>query len=225
MSRRRALAAMFTLSLALPGAAQAAMVSYAFYGDDDWFGLSPETPDSIDPVTGQADGTDAPLTDTRLIAADCGVVECLAPPFTPTGSFTPFVTLGVVTAATLTMRMGAFDSGPDPFDGPNVLLLDGLAVPSGFLDGFSTDDTNDVQTRSVALPGAFFPLLADGAVSLAGTHVSNDTASGSFQVDMLRLQVVSEAPPPPADVPLPGGAPLALAGLGALAVIGARRRG
>ena len=172
-------------------------------------------------IAGQASGADAPFTDTPLIADDCGVVICNFPPFAPTGGFDAFATLGVVTEATLTIRVGAFDSGPNPFDGPNVILLDGLAVPSSFINGFSTQNTNNVQTRTIMLPSAFFPLIADGDVSLAGTHISNDTASGSFQVDMLSLTVTHEEPVP---APLPPAAALALAGLGALWLGGGRKR-
>ena len=202
-------------------AAEAAVIT-TYYGDDDGFGLGKTGPtDTIDPVTSQADGTDAPFTDLRLIADDCGVVACDAPPFAPVDGFDPFTTLGVVTKAVLTLRVGAFDSGPNPFDGPNVILLDGLAVPSSFINGFSTQNTNNVQTRTIMLPSAFFPLIADGDVSLAGTHISNDTASGSFQVDMLSLTVTHEEPVP---APLPPAAALALAGLGALWLGGGRKR-
>jgi hypothetical protein len=210
----RLLAALAAICFAAP---VSAATVYTFYGDDDGFGVGKTGPtDTINPVNSNS-STDAEYTDLRLIGTDCAGTPCVAPAFMPTGSFTPFAVDGVVVSAQLTMRLGAFDSGPAPFDGPNVLKLDGMAVDPSFLSAFSSLDTNFVQTRTLPLDPAFFALLNDGMVRLAGTHISNDTGSGSFQVDMLRLKVVSEPPPPPPpSVPLPGSAALVLAGLLAL---------
>ncbi|MGG7565124.1 hypothetical protein ACQ5SO_03040 [Rhodovulum sp. DZ06] len=216
-------AAATALACALPVSAGAATIT-VYYGDDDGFGVGKfATGEVIDPLTSQADGSDAPLTDTRLIADDCGVIACAAPPFAPTGGFPVFSTEGVVTFARLTMRMGAFDRGPNPFDGPNRLVLDGLAVPDQFFTYFSSLDTNEVRVVNYVLPQEFFPLLADGTVSLAGTHISNDTASGSFQVDMIALTITSEPPPPPADVPPPAPMALMASALGLLGLTALRR--
>lgn len=204
------------LVLCFASSASAATV-YSYYGDDDGFGVGKTGPtDTIDPVNSSS-SSDAEFTDQRLIGTMCGGTPCAAPAFMPTGSFTPFVVDGVVVSAQLTMRVGAFDSGPTPFDGPNVLKLDGMTVDPSLLSGFSSLDTNYVQTRTLVLDPGFFALLNDGMVSLSGTRISNDIGSGSFQVDMLRLKVVSEIPPPPPpSVPLPGSAALALTGLLAL---------
>lgn len=212
----RLLAALLAVCVAAP--ATAATVT-TYYGDDDGFGIGKTGPtDTINAVNSNAT-SDAEFTDLRLIGTNCAGTPCAAPAFAPTGNFTPFVVDGIVVSAQLTMRVGAFDSGPNPFDGANILRLDGLAVDPSFLSGFSSLDTNYVQTRTIVLDPAFHALLNDGFVSLVGTHISNDTGSGSFQVDMLRLRIVSEPPPPPpppSAVPLPGSAALALAGLLAL---------
>lgn len=209
------------LALCIAAPASAATVT-TYYGDDDGFGLGKTgSSDTISPTNSNAT-LDAEFTDLRLIGTNCSGAPCAAPAFAPTGNFTPFTVDGIVVSAMLTMRVGAFDSGPNPFDGANILRLDGLAVDDSFLSGFSTLNTNKVQTRSIMLDPAFFTLLNDGMVSLAGTHISNDTGSGSFQVDMLRLQIVSELPPPPpAAVPLPGSAALALTGMFAIGAMSA----
>lgn len=215
----RLLAAIFAIWFAAPAFA-ATVVTY--YGDDDGFGLGKfGPPDTINATNSNA-SLDAEFTDLRLIGSNCAGSPCAAPAFAPTGGFTSFVVDGIVVSAQLTMRMGAFDSGPTPFDGANILRLDGMAVDGSFLSGFSALNTNGIQTRSITLDPAFFALLNDGSVSLLGTHISNDTGSGSFQVDMLRLSIVS-APPPPS-VPLPGSAVLALSGLLAFGVAARRTR-
>jgi hypothetical protein len=213
-----------TLTLALIAMAAlctpaAAATLYAYYGDDDGFGVGKTGAlDTIDPVNSHS-ASDAALTDVRLIGTNCGGTPCVAPAFAPVDSFTAFSLGGeIMVSAQLTMRVGAFDSGPNPFDGPNVLKLDGMAVDASFLSGFSSLDTNKVQTRTIVLSSAFFALLSDGSVSLRGTHISNDTNSGSFQVDMLRLTMVTEPPPPPPpSVPAPGSAALALSAMAMLA--------
>ncbi len=207
------------LAICLAAPASAATVD-AYYGDDDGFGIGKTGPtDTINAVNSNA-VSDAEFTDIRLIGTNCAGSPCAAPAFAPAANFTPFAVDGVVVSAMLTMRVGAFDSGPNPFDGANILRLDGLAVDGSFLSGFSSLDTNFVQTRTIVLDPAFYSLMNDGVVSLAGTHISNDTGSGSFQVDMLRLRIVSEPPPPPPpSVPLPGSAALALTGMLAFATL------
>ncbi len=69
-------------------------------------------------------------------------------------------------------------------------MLDGLDVaPLGFF-GLFTDKSgsrfasdNLIETVSLALTPAFFPLLADGAVCLAGSFITEGRLSGSFQVE------------------------------------------
>lgn len=165
-----------------------------FYGDDDGFGIG-TTSGSIDPTVSNADPGDADGTDTRLIGAGF-----LAPGFTPTGGFDPFSVTGTITSAILTIRFGGFDSGPNPVDGPNQLFLDGLEVSPAFLSGFNSANTDLVETQSFALDSSFFSLLSDGAVSLAGTTISEDSGSGSFQIDFLSLEITTDmgAVPEPA---------------------------
>ncbi len=169
-----------------------------FYGDDDGFGIG-ATSGTIDPTISNAGVGEAPLTDVRLIGTGY-----LAPPFNPTGSFNPFAILNVIASATLTMRTGAFDSGPSPVNGPNQIFLDGLLVDSSFINSFSSANTNNVETLSINLNASFFPLLADGLVSLAGTHISEDSGSGSFQIDFLRLDIETASIPEPATLLLLG---------------------
>ncbi len=84
-----------------------------------------------------------------------------------------------------------------------------MTVDAGFLDGFSTAHSNIIETRSFVLPAAFFALFADGSVSLNGTRITEDSGSESFQIDFLRLDIVTSVPEP-SSLALFG---LALAGL------------
>ena len=184
-----------------------------FYGDDDGFGVGETAGAMSSSTTSNAGVGEAPGTDVRLIG-----IGFDAPPFDPAGGFDPFVIpLGHdIVSASLTLRTGAFDSGPNPVDEgdgfPNTIVLDGLPVPATFLDGFSDSDTEDIETRSVALDPSFFADLSDGAVSLAGTHISEDSGSASFQIDFLRLDIdVERAVPEPVTATLGG---LGLACLG-----------
>jgi hypothetical protein len=108
------------------------------------------------------------------------------------------------------MRLGSFDSAP-PLDGPNVVYLDGMLVDPAFINSFSSvDDHNFIETKSISLDAAFFALLADGNVSLAGTYLSEATGSHRFQVDFLRLDIQTSAVPVPAAVWLFGSGLLGL---------------
>jgi len=193
------------LTVAVSPIARGAAVT-AFYGDDDGFGVG-QTVVLTDPNVSHAGPGEAPFTDVRLIG-NSSTFD--APAFTPTGSFQAF-TAGTILSATLTLRAGAFDSGPNPVDGPNMIFLDGMLVAPAFIDSFSQLDTNLVETRSIVLPPSFFALLADGSVSLNGTRISEDAGSQSFQIDFLRLDIVTAAVPEPATLFLFG---IGLAGLG-----------
>ena len=204
----------FLLIVGLLAAPASAATVTAFYGDDDGFGVGETSGSLTSPNTSNAGVGEAAFTDIRLIGTGN-----LAPAFAPTGGFTPFVIpVGdIITAATLTMRTGAWVSGPNPVDGPNSILLDGLAVPTSFFDLF-TNQTDLIETRSISLDPSFFAALADGSVSLNGTLSSENFGDESFQVDFLRLDIeTAPAVPEPTS--------MALFGLTALGFgVGFRRR-
>ena len=200
-----------------------AAVITTFYGDDDGFGIG-ATSGGIDPVMSHQGPGEAPLTDRRLVGSFFGPAFFA---FTPAGSFAAFVIpFGEsIISATLTLRTGAWDSGPNPVDGvgTNRIVLDGLALSPDFLDDFSSmEDFPDVEQHSIALSPAFFAALADGQVSLGGTRLSEDFGSGSFQVDFLRLDI--QTAPFPADAPEPGSVLLFGAGLLGWAALRKRRK-
>jgi hypothetical protein len=181
------------IALKLGGVAQAASIT-TFYGDDDGFGVGQTTGTLTDPDTShKKQRGEAPLTDQRLVGG-----SFFFPAFAPTGSFNPFrINPGeIITAASLTLRTGAFDSGPNPVGGLNRILLDGLEVPSSFINGFSTVNGNQIETQTINLASSFFSRLADGLVSLAGTYISDASGSGSFQVDFVRLDITTQAADP-----------------------------
>lgn len=195
--------------------AHASLVT-AYYGDDDGFGVG-ATSGTMDPLVSNQDPGEAPLTDAQLIAtawegagAGCSPTECGA--FNPGGSFDAFVLDGPIISAVLTLRTGSLDT-TDPMEGPNVIYLDGMPVDPLFIGGFSTGNTDAIETRSISLNAAFFPLLADGSVSLAGTRLSETAGSRQFQVDFLRLEITTAAVPVPAAVWLFGSGLLGLVGI------------
>ena len=201
-------------------------VTITYYGDDDGFGVG-ETSGNISDVNTSHQGPgEAPLTDLRLISSSYGISAGL-PAFAPTGSFAAFsLPAGsTITQAVLTLRTGSFDSGPFTLDAPNRIYLDGLLVSSAFIDGFSQLNSQAIETRSFFLDSSFFPLLADGAVSLDGTVISEDSGSGSFQVDFLKLEITTApgitAVPEPSTYGLMGAA--ALLGLAAVRRLRAKR--
>jgi hypothetical protein len=180
------------IALKLGGVAQAASIT-TFYGDDDGFGVGQATGTLTNPGTSHKQRGEAPLTDQRLVGG-----SFFFPAFAPTGSFNPFkINPGeIITAASLTLRTGAFDSGPNPVGGLNRILLDGLEVSSSFINGFSTVNGNQIETQTINLASSFFSRLADGLVSLAGTYISEASGSESFQVDFVRLDITTQAADP-----------------------------
>ena len=193
------------LLLVLPGTAGSALIS-AWYGDDDGFGVGIRS-GIMNPVSSNATATDAPGTDVRRAGGNPAF-----PAFQPTGGFSYAIDIAArITAATLIMRLGAFTPTP-PAGTANSLILDGVDF-SSFIGTFTANASGGflVETRSLDLPSSFFPSLLDGAVSLSGTRLAEVVNRGSFQVDFLRLDIVTAAATPVSEPPA-----LALLGAGLL---------
>ena len=209
------LAALAMGALALTGNTASAAIS-SLYGDNDGFGIG-ATSGTLDATFSNNSG-DAPFTDVRLIGNGFSPFSA----FAPTGSFSAFVVPGgqTITSATLTIRFGSW-SNEFPLDEPNILMLDGVdlsALLSNFTANTGADlNADDIETHTIALPGSFLPNLADGVVSLNGTHISEGDGAGSFQVDFLQLDITTTdavtAVPEPGTLALFGAT---LAGLGLL---------
>ena len=174
----------------LVGLANATAIT-SYYGDDDGFGVGATS--TVDPNVSHQGIGEAAYTDLRLIG---GPYSPTYPDFAPTGNFSAFTVDGPITSAILTLRTGSFDSAPT-LDYPNRIYLDGTLVDPAFINSFSSYDTNNVETKSWTLSPIFYSLLADGIVSLAGTNLAEASGSGSFQVDFMRLDIVTEAAPVP----------------------------
>jgi hypothetical protein len=205
--------ALGVILLFVVGSSQAATL-ITYYGDNDGFGVGQTVGYISDVATSHQTAGEAALTDFRLIsnsfAGVCpdsgydissGAPEC--GPFAPTGSFDAFAVTGHIVSAILTLRTGSFDSQPT-LDSPNRIYLDGLLVDPAFIGSFSSVNDNKIETLSYALNSSFFSLLSDGAVSLAGTHLSEASGSGSFQVDFMSLTITTATVPVPAAVYLFG---------------------
>jgi hypothetical protein len=199
---RKLLLVVLVMACFLVAARQAlASTITVFYGDADGFGIGAMT--TLDPTVSHASPGEAPFTDLQLIG-DSQVFS--GPAFAPTGSFDAYVIPAgeMIIAATLTMSAGAWDVGASPVDGANTLMLDGLAVPTSFFSLFTANNgletpagaNTAIETQSLVLSSTIFPLLADGLVSLNGTHLSEQDGSGSFQIDFLRLDIETQGPAP-----------------------------
>ncbi|WP_321389310.1 PEP-CTERM sorting domain-containing protein [Emcibacter sp.] len=182
-----------------------ASVVTTYYGDDDGFGIS-ATSGTLNPYDAVQAG-DAALTDIALISNFYADQDL--PAFGPTGGFDSFVVDGTIVSVTLTLRTASFDSD-DSLDGQNVIYLDGMLVDNSFINSFSNVSDNAIETLSVSLDSSFFAILADGEVSLSGTHISEADGSGAFAIDFLSLEITT------GDVDVSEPAPLALLGLGLL---------
>ena len=189
--------------LSLPAAAANFTI---FYGDNDGFGVGATT--FKDPTINSAGIGEAAGTDIRLIGTGFS-----APGFAPTSTLS-FGAIAGITSIQITLSMNAFGGDISPVDGPNSIVLDGLAIPVSFLGSFSSlgDASNpNIETRSAFLPATFFPLFADGSVNLTGTRITEAGGAQSFQIDYLRFDVSTDVVPEPGTLGVVG---LGLTGLG-----------
>jgi hypothetical protein len=185
-----------------------------FYGDSDGFGIG-ATSGILNAATSNASLGEAAGTDVRLIG-NSGAFS--APAFTPTGGFAAFAPFSSITSAILTIRMGSFVP-TGSVDGANVLLLDGLAVNPLFLNSFTGGANDLIDTQSFALAPSFYAALLDGSVSLNGTHISEGSGFGSFQIDFLRLEITGTL----AAVPEPSTWAMLLTGFAGVGMVTRRR--
>jgi hypothetical protein len=136
---------------------------------------------------GEAAGTDIQLIGSGAFAA---------PAFLPTATLS-FAPQAGITSILVTMSMAEFGGNVSPVDGPNAIVLDGVAFP-GFLDGFTSfapGANPNIQTVSALLPASFFPAFADGSVSLLGTRISERDGFQSFQIDYLKFDITTTGRP------------------------------
>lgn len=207
--------ALVVLTVLLLPAARASASTIVLYGDVDGFGIGATT--FKDPTTDSASGGEAAGTDVRLIGTNFS-----APPFVPTATLA-FAPQSTITSILITMSMAGFGGNVSPVDGPNSIVLDGMALPA-FLDSFTsfTDDANpNIETVSALLPASFFPLFADGSVSLLGTRITERDGFQSFQIDYLKFDITTNEEPPSV-VPEP--ASMMLLGTGLAGLVAERRR-
>lgn len=180
------LAALALLGTSPPAAAA---VITAWYGDDDGFGIGATT-GTINATVSRASIGEAAGTDVRRIG------NAAAAAFQPTGGFTYAMHAGAtIGAASLTLRLGSF-TPTNPVSGANLLMLDETNF-SSFIASFTANvpSGDRVQTLTLSLPQSFYASLLDGTVSLAGSRLSEGRGRGSFQVDYLRLDVVTVSEP------------------------------
>lgn len=227
--RHKAFAAVFATAVLLTGASQASTITEGFTFAVASDGGSTDAGTHFHSNTGGSFGNPAGKAEVGSYSSEevRGLSE-----YNLTGlasSVTSFVTFNV-------FKLGGL------FGGVNDFLFDGIISVDAYL-GNNAEDISDYQATSLGTVGSFstaglsvgdvlsfdissiFNTAIAGGASSLGIRLTRSGVgnSGAATFDTFRL-TSDDQTTNPSTVPLPGGLPLAAAGLGALGLLGKRRK-